>query len=87
MKPIQTEIVRSYSRTIQIAQYEPASFFSSYKEVYDKPLTEKEKEDISDRLYETAKLDVEVEVAKFKKPDMILRARLKEYLNKNNAIQ
>lgn len=86
MKPIQTEIVRSYSRKISNPsnQYENFDFFSSYKQVFEGTIGEKERQNISDKLHEAAKLDVEVEVAKWKKPDLIVRGKVKEYMEKNN---
>lgn len=88
MKPIQTEIVRSYSRKIQnpSQQYENFDFFSSHKEVYAGEVSSKQKNEISARLYQDAKLDVECEIAKWKIPELVVRAKVDDYLKTHNYI-
>ncbi len=56
------EISRSFSRKIQVSQYEPAEFFASYKS--DCLLKDAEK--VSKELYALCKRDVEHSVDKFR---------------------
>lgn len=52
------EIVRSFSKTVQIKQFQPESHFCSVKEVfYDMP-TDKEKLEKSKELYDFVRLEV-----------------------------
>lgn len=52
------EIVRSYTRTVQVKQYEPESHFCSVKESFYEMPTEKQKAKKSEELYEFAKSEV-----------------------------
>lgn len=52
------EIARSFSRTIQVKQYEPAQFFCSVKQSFDKELTKEEFEEQSKLLDEMCQQEV-----------------------------
>lgn len=68
-RSIPYEIVRSYSRTVQVKQYEPESFFASHKNtVYSEDYESQEIFELevrkrSEILYQRAKQDVELAVA------------------------
>ena len=55
------EISRSFSRKLQVKQYEPAEFFASYKTECE----EKDAEKISQELFELCRRDVEASAEKY----------------------
>lgn len=62
-----TEISRSYSRKIQIEQYEPVEIFASYKGELDGNETPEEIKQFSIRLYVLAEKDVREEQERIEK--------------------
>lgn len=71
------KISRSFSRTIQVKQYEPASFFCAIEEEIADP---GEARTTSDQLYEMAKEFVEEDIENFQINDLSKKVeiRLKE---------
>ena len=57
-KIVNFEIVRSYDRKIMVKQFEPESYFSSWKAIIKPDATEEELKAISDELSEKAEEDV-----------------------------
>lgn len=62
-----TEISRSFSRKIQIEQYEPVEIFSSYKGELDGNESDEEIKQFSNRLYVLAEKDVREEQERIEK--------------------
>jgi len=56
------EISRSYSRKLQVKQYEPMEVFSSYKAVMKPQATNEEINQVSQELYSKAKDEVDTEI-------------------------
>lgn len=56
-----TEITRSFSRKIQIEQYEPIEIFASYKGEFDGTETPEQIKQFSEHLYTLAEKDVREE--------------------------
>lgn len=52
------EIIRSFSRTWQVRQYEPENFFCSAKQTIEDNISEEEKQKISNELYQFCKNEV-----------------------------
>lgn len=58
----QIEVARSFSKTMQVKQYEPINAFASYKAVLKPGTTQKEVEAISSALYKMAVRAVERDI-------------------------
>lgn len=75
--PQYISITRSFSRKVQVKQYEPADFFASYGEqVPIEEATPEKLKEVSDRLYSLAKNDVEKEIENYSKTTSLSQEEL-----------
>jgi len=58
----QIEVVRSYSKKVQLKQFEPIDLFSSYKAILKSGVSEEEIKKISQWLFDKAKDDVDTDL-------------------------
>lgn len=70
------EVARSCSKTIQVQQYEPMSFFSSYKAVVEGNPTKEELNKISEELYERAEEEAMDNAEKYQNPGKAVTKKL-----------
>ena len=66
MSDLKITISRSFERTIQIVQFEPAKFWASYSLEVPADTRPEEARAISETLFERAKTDVEKSMADYK---------------------
>ncbi len=58
MKPIQFEITRSFSKKVQVAQYEPEEYFCGAKAIFSEIPSDEKKEEISKELDDFCRKEV-----------------------------
>jgi uncharacterized protein YicC (UPF0701 family) len=81
------EISRSYSRTIQLAQYEPMTQFSSYKAIMKPGSTDEEIKEVSEELYQRCEEEVDHIIESFKNPGKVMRRMTTRAMEKLIEVQ
>ena len=80
-------ISRSFERTIQVVQFEPAKFWAAYSLEVSSNIMPAEIVNISETLFDRAKLDVEKSMADYKEEKEKIRTRIAEGFTKAEAVK